>query len=87
MRHGSFRAINWTLPGSCPEMARQMRRIIRQMHFGNAASGPADIRADGSRHCGGIAAGNPPKNRRTQNPSLAKGSGFHCKKCRNPVIC
>jgi hypothetical protein len=68
--------MNGTLPGICPEIARQMRRIIRRIDFGNADGDPADIRADGGRYCGVIAAGNPPENRRTQNPSVTKGFGF-----------
>jgi hypothetical protein len=73
MRTGFSQAMNGTLPGSFPEIARQMRRIIQRMNFGNADGDPADIRADGGRYCGVIAAENPPEDRRTQNPSLTKG--------------
>jgi hypothetical protein len=50
--------------------------MIRRMDFGNAAGNPADSPADSGRHCGVIAAGEPPENRRTQNPSVTKGFGF-----------
>jgi hypothetical protein len=47
-------------PGGCPEIVRLFRRIIRRTDFGNADGDPADIRADGSRYCGVIAAGDWP---------------------------
>jgi len=59
----------WT--GYFPEIAAQLREI-RRIDFGNADGDPADIRRMQSvlrRHC----AGNPPENRRTQNPSHGEG--------------
>src|SRR5580692_5253460 len=67
-------------PGHCPEIDRQCRRMIRQMDFDRAASHPADSPADSGRHCGVIAAGEPPENRRTQNPCEYKGFGLSCLK-------
>jgi hypothetical protein len=50
--------------------------MIRRTDFGNAAGSPADTPADSGRNCGVIATGEPPENRRTQNPSVTKGFGF-----------
>jgi len=75
------------LPGGRPEIARHVRRLARRIDFGIAACNPADIRVVGGRHCGVIAAGNPPENRRTQNPSLAKGLGSPMLKSGCSAIC
>ena len=47
------------------------------MRGGIAADDTADNLPDGGRHCGVIAAGDPPEKRRTQNPCEYKGFGFH----------
>jgi hypothetical protein len=65
-------------PGNCPEIDRQFRQMFRRMDFGNAAGNPAEDPTDGGRHCGVIAASNPPENRRTWNPCGYKGFGFPC---------
>jgi hypothetical protein len=52
----------------------------RRTDADNVTGCPADNTADGRRECGVIAAGNPPENRRTQNPSLSKGFGLSCPK-------
>jgi len=66
------------LPGCCRDTTRTFQQIHRRADTGNVTGCPADNTADGRRECGVIAAENPPENRRTQNPSLAKGFGFPC---------
>ena len=93
MSGGSFLPVDGTFPGSCPEIDRQMRRIIRRIDFGNADGDLPGIRADVRRKFIGVAGGHPPENRRIQNPSLAKGFGFPCQKAdgrsqiRQMILC
>jgi len=63
---------SWTLPGNFPAVARTFQRRSRRIDGGKVTGCPVEIPADGRRKSVGVVAGNPPENRRTQNPYFDK---------------